>query len=187
MPAFPVLDEPLTDGTVALRPAAERDIPEILIAHQDDRELARALGLDRPPSGAELGRRTEHADAERAAGVAVWLTVLTSDDGARDECRGQVDVTEVDWDNRSAQLTIWIAPADRGQGLATAALALASRWLLTEAGLDRVQLLAEPANAPLIAAATAAGFREEGVLRGHGLDDRGRRDMAMLARIAEDL
>ena len=38
MPVFPQADSaPLTDGTVALRLAAERDIPEILIAHQDDR------------------------------------------------------------------------------------------------------------------------------------------------------
>ena len=187
MPALPALDLPLTDGTVALRPAAERDIPEILIAHQDDRELARALGLGRPPSGAELGRRCELADAERAAGVAVWLTVVRADSRAPDECRGQIEVDAVDWDNRSARLRVWVVPADRGHGLATAALALASRWLLTDGGLARVQLLSDPANAPLRAAAGAAGFREEGVLRGYALDERGRRDVVVLARIADDL
>jgi RimJ/RimL family protein N-acetyltransferase len=184
MPGFPALPEPLTDGMVALRPAAERDIPEILIAHQDDPALARVLGLERPPSGAELGRRTEQAEMERRSGAALWLTVLR---GGDDECCGQIDVGPLDAENRAAPLTIWIVPADRGRGLATGALALASRWLLSDGGLARVSLMAEPDNAPLLAAATAAGFTNEGVLRGYALGDRGRRDMALLARIAGDL
>ena len=67
MPAFPELTEPLHGERVALRYAAERDIPEILIAHQDDPELHVRLGLVRPPSGAELGRRIE-GGAERPGG-----------------------------------------------------------------------------------------------------------------------
>lgn len=188
MPAFPDLRRPLRDGTVTLRLAAERDIPEILIAHQDDETMARALGLQRPPSGAELGRRTERAAAERAAGIAVWLTILRDDPEERsDECRGQLDVFELDVDRRRVQLTVWVAPAQRGHGLATAALRLAGRWLLTDAGLERVQLFADPANAPLLAAAAAAGFTGEGLLHGYVLGDRGREDRLVLSLLRTDL
>jgi RimJ/RimL family protein N-acetyltransferase len=189
MPAFPEPPPTLADDRVALRLAAERDIPEILIAHQDDPQLARRLGLDRPPSGAELGRRAEAAADERARGGSLWLTVLAAHDGGfADECRGQIDVREVEADHRRASLEIWIAPRDRGAGLGRAALALAGRWLLTDGGLARVQLLAEPANEPLRRAALAAGFVAEGVLRGHRLGRDGRRaDAEVLSLVAADL
>ena len=62
MPSIPELDKPL-DRRASWRcaTAAERDIPEILIAYQDDPELHMRLGLERPPSGAELGRQMEEA------------------------------------------------------------------------------------------------------------------------------
>ena len=55
MPAIPALAAPLTDGDLMVRASAERDIPEILIAYQDDPTLHVRLGLERPPSGAQLG------------------------------------------------------------------------------------------------------------------------------------
>ena len=66
MRSFPRLADPLAGGTVTLRDYAERDIPEILIAHQDDPRLYVLTGEDRPPSGAELGRAAEREAAERA-------------------------------------------------------------------------------------------------------------------------
>src|SRR5437588_2066248 len=121
MPSFPELTDPLSTSTVALRPAADRDIPEILIAHQDDPELYRRLGLLRPPSGAELGRRVEAGPTDRATGTALWLTILRA---GSDECAGQIDVHDVDWDHSRVGLGIWVAPVQRGQGLATDALRL---------------------------------------------------------------
>src|ERR1700742_662690 len=93
MPSFPELNDLSTTG-VALRLAAERDIPEVLIAHQDDPELHRRLGLVRPPSGAELGRRVEGGPGDRASGTALWLTIV---EAGGDECIGQLDVHDVDW------------------------------------------------------------------------------------------
>src|SRR6185312_4403594 len=129
MPTFPDPTDVLTTTTVALRLAAERDIPEVLIAHQDDPQLYRQLGLARPPSGAELGRRVEGGAGDRATGTALWLTIVRA--GA-DECIGQLDVHDVDWDHSRAELGIWTAPAQRGRGVATDALRLAGRWLLGE-------------------------------------------------------
>jgi RimJ/RimL family protein N-acetyltransferase len=187
MPSFPDLGSPLRGPIAQLRPATDRDIPEILIAHQDDPRLHESLGLERPPSGAELGRRIEGEAGERAAGAGAWLTILDAATGADDVCRGQVEVSDVDWDHLRAGLSIWVAPADRGRGLGAGALAQAGRWLLDVCGMMRVELHAPPDNQPLARAAASAGFVAEGVLHGY-LRRRGRRiDAAVLSLIRTDL
>ena len=54
MPRIPAPTEPLTNEHVIVRLSAERDLPEILIAYQDDPQLHVMLGEQRPPSGAQL-------------------------------------------------------------------------------------------------------------------------------------
>ncbi|HLH65838.1 MAG TPA: GNAT family protein [Solirubrobacteraceae bacterium] len=183
MPSFPILPAPLTGRLARLRPAAERDIPEVLIAHQDDPGLHAALGERRPPSGAELGRRAEAAAAELASGTRAWLTICEGED---DECRGQLDVFDVEWAHGRARLTVWVAPHARGRGLGAEALGLSARWLLGDCGLVRLALLCEPANAPALAAARCAGFVHEGVLRAHERREHRRVDLAVLSLIAGD-
>jgi RimJ/RimL family protein N-acetyltransferase len=184
MPSIQDPTEPLSDGRVALRLAAERDIPEVLIAHQDDPELHLRRGVERPPSGAELGREMEEAQARRAAGESATLTILVPDS---DECRGQLIVHNVDWDHRRAELGIWLAPDARGQGLAQGALRLAARWLFDGCGLERLQLITEPDNEPLLRTARAAGFEYEGILRGYTRERGRRHDCAVLSLLPGEL
>ena len=184
MSSFPRLADPLTDGHVVLRDYVERDIPEILIAYQDDGRLHRLTGERRPPSGAELGSRAERETAARAVGEHATLTILQPDS---DTFRGQIRVEDVDWDHARAELTIWLVPQARGRGLGRHALRLAGEWLLTDCRLARLELFAEPDNAAVIRAAEAAGFAREGVLReyrrrrGNGID------MVILSLIPADL
>jgi RimJ/RimL family protein N-acetyltransferase len=184
MRSFPRLSEPLTDGEVALRDYTERDIPEILIAYQDDRQLHVLNGEDRPPSGAELGSRAEREPAVRAAGERATLTIV--EPGA-DTCRGQVGVSDADWDNRRAELAIWLAPQVRRRGLGRRSLRLAAEWLLGACELARVEMVTEPENAAVIAAAQAAGFTREGVLRGHQRKRGERIDVVVMSLITADL
>ena len=184
MPSLPELRAPLTDGAVAIRPAAERDIPEVLIAYQDDPSLHLRMGQVRPPSGAELGRRAERAEADRVAGRRLTLTVVEPGD---DTCRGQIHVRGVDWDNSRAELCIWVAPQRRGRGLGTRALALVGAWLLRDGGLERVGVLTESDNDQMVRASLAAGFSYEGVLRGYTRARGGRVDNAVLSMVAPDL
>lgn len=163
MPAIPELPERLSDGQVELRTSTEWDIPDILIAHQDDRDLYRRLALPRPPSGAELGSAAEREPAERAAGTAVKLTIVQP---GSDDCRGRVEAREIDWEQGSAVLSVWIAPRLRGQGLARRALALAAGWLFESVGLRLLTLVVEPDDDAMLQAAEAAGFerQDDGVL-----------------------
>jgi ribosomal-protein-alanine N-acetyltransferase len=140
--------------------------------------------MQRPPSGAELGRRTELADTERALGARLWLTIL---DPGSDECRGQIDVHEAELHYGRTDLDIWVVPQHRRRGLGSAALALAGRWLIEEAELARVQLFIEPGNAPMLAAASKAGFGREGVLRGYWRGRGGRGDAEAWSLVTPDL
>src|SRR5947209_3670654 len=184
MPSLPLLEDPIADSGVALRDAAERDIPEILIAHQDDPELHVRLGLPRPPSGAELGRQMELADRERVAGARVRLTIL---DPGSDDCRGRVSVHNIDWNQGRAELGIWLAPQARGRGLAPAALQLAARWLFEDWGLERLDVLTEPDNEPMLDAARSAGFVEEGVVQRYNSDRGSHVKMIVLSLRPDDL
>lgn len=184
MPAIAELTEPLSDGHLLLRPANERDIPEVLIAYQDDPLLHVRLGEDRPPSGAELGSRAENAEAARQAGTHAMLTIV---EPSSDDCRGQLYVQNLDWENARAELGIWLVPQVRGRGLAARALRLAAGWLFDVSRLQRLALLTHPGNTAMIGAGAAAGFVTEGVLRGYERE-RGRRvDLLVMSLLPEDL
>ena len=184
MSAFPHLSDPLTNGLVVLRDYEERDIPEILIAYQDDPRLHTLNAEDRPPTGAELGSRAEREAQARRAGE--WATLTVTQPG-EDTCRGQIRVENVDSDHARAELAVWLAPQARGRGLGRAALRLAGQWLLGPCALARVELVIATDNQPPIRAAEAAGFVREGVLReyqrrrGHGVD------MVIMSLIPTDL
>jgi RimJ/RimL family protein N-acetyltransferase len=185
MASIPALSEPLHSEIVTVRDAAERDIPEILIAYQDDPGLHLRLRERRPPSGAELGRLADTEAEDRAAGLRATLTILEAGD---DICRGQIRLHDVDWDHRRAGLTVWLAPRVRGRGMGAAALGLVAPWLLEHARLLRLQILADPDNAAMVRAARAAGFSSEGVLRGYRREPDGRRvDAAVLSLLPGDL
>jgi RimJ/RimL family protein N-acetyltransferase len=169
---------------VAVRPGAERDIPEILIAYQDDRELHTRMGQERPPSGAELGRLAERAKADRAGGRSLTLTIL---EPGSDACRGQIYVHNVDWENARAELGIWVAPGSRDRRLAQRALALVAPWLLRQGRLERVELRTEPSNERMIRSARAAGFSDEGTLRAYTREGGPRVDNAVLSMVRRDL
>ncbi|MDQ6805460.1 MAG: GNAT family N-acetyltransferase [Actinomycetota bacterium] len=183
MPSIPEPGDPLSDGRVGIRLAAERDIPEVLIAHQEDPRLAAALGLERPPSGAQLGRAVDEAPARGAAGTGVTLSIL---EAGSDECRGQIEADRFDWEHLHANLGIWVAPDARGRGVGRRALALAAAWLIDACGLVRVQVMVPPDNEAVIRAAVGAGFSREGVLRAYARVRGARVDLTVLSRIASD-
>ncbi len=184
MPPIPNLQDPLSDGAVALRLTAERDIPEILIAYENDPRMHEHLGEPRPPSGAQLGQASEAADEDRLHGRYVALSIVAP---PADDCLGQVRVHTIEWIHARAELGLWVSPAERGRGLGRRALRLAAGWLFGHCGLVRVGVLTDPDNEPMRHAARAAGFVEEGVLRGYFSSRRGRLDAAVLSLLSVDL
>ena len=125
------------DEFIELRLIAEWDIPEVLIAHQDDRRLHDWLGLSGPPTGAQLGSEVEHAEAHRLAGDSLKLTIV--EPGSND-CCGRVEVDGFDWPRGSADVRIWVAPQLRGRGYEQRAADLAAEWLRSTVGLRELSI-----------------------------------------------
>lgn len=135
MPVIPEPPDRLGDGVIELRGVTEWDIPDTLIAFQDDRHLHQRIGWRKPPTGAQLGSEVEHEPAERLAGRSVRLTIVEY--GGRD-WRGRVTMHDFDWSAASASMQVFLAPAARGRGYEPRAVALASGWLFAATPVDRL-------------------------------------------------
>lgn len=86
-----------------------------------------------------------------------------------------------------AGIGYWLLPEARGKGLATRAVLLTSRWALSDLGLPRLGLFAEPSNVRSQKVAERAGFRREGVLRSWAEIDTRRVDYVAFSLLPADL
>jgi RimJ/RimL family protein N-acetyltransferase len=182
--AIPLPDPALTDGVITLRPPRAADVPALLEACQDP-DIQHFTFVPSP-------YREEHARdfvarhaADREAGVAANFVVAAAGDEAR--VLGTVGAQRPDWDNAVVELGYWVAPWARGRGTAARALGLLAPWVVDALGMRRVTLHIDAENAASRRVAERAGFAYEGTLRS-ALDVKGRRwDLALYARLAEDL
>ena len=172
----------LADDAVRLRAFCEEDVPAVALACSDaltqrytrvpfpyDEEDARAFVLSGP------GRRL--------VGEALDLAVADLGD---DRLLGCVGLLIDRHDADRAEIGYWVVPHERGRGVAGRALALLSRWALTEGGYARLDLQAALTNTASIRAAERCGFVREATLRGAWY--RGtREDMALFSLLPEDL
>ena len=86
-----------------------------------------------------------------------------------------------------AEIGYWVAPDCRGGGVATRALALLSRWSVTDGGFERLDLQAATANIASLRVAERCGFVREGVLRRAWYRGGGRSDMVLFSLVPEDM
>ena len=80
----------------------------------------------------------------------------------------------------------FVAPGDRGRGLAAMALRALTEFGWTIAPLHRVELHIEPWNAASVRTAENAGYLREGLLRSHTEIGGRRRDMLLFAAVRGD-
>jgi RimJ/RimL family protein N-acetyltransferase len=81
----------------------------------------------------------------------------------------------------------WIAAAAQGNGLATRAVILSSRWALQSAGMIRVEALLDPDNIASRRVVEKSGFRPEGHLRSYLELDGHPADALVYALLVSDL
>ncbi|WP_280316962.1 GNAT family N-acetyltransferase [Nocardia wallacei] len=75
----------------------------------------------------------------------------------------------------------------RGQGAATRAVRLLSRWAFAYLDLSRLELTCAPDNLPSQRVAERCGFLREGILRSHMAFQGGRRDTVVYGVVPGDL
>jgi RimJ/RimL family protein N-acetyltransferase len=92
----------------------------------------------------------------------------------------------IDREAAEAELGYVVAPAARGRGIATAALALLTRWALDDQGLERVTLSISADNAGSRRVAERGGYVLDGVLRNAYVKPGLRADMMIFSRLPGD-
>ncbi|MFJ2607437.1 GNAT family N-acetyltransferase [Streptomyces sp. NPDC091279] len=110
-------------------------------------------------------------------------------DAASAEILGHIGVNDINRFVRVARVGYWVLPNARGRGVASRALAVASRWALTELSLHRLELGHALGHEASCRIAERCGFRAEGTLRG-AMFEAGRvdrfRDVHLHGRVASD-
>lgn len=160
----------------------EQDAPDVHRAVEDPL-IRRWLPLPRPyPAELAVTFCTTMSANLRATGQGLIRAIRV-----RGEFAGVIDVKRIDWRSRSGEIGYWLAPWARGQGHMSAATEALSRWLLTGAGFERVELRIAPGNAGSLRVAELAGFTFEGTARNAGYIDAGRVDLEVFSRVPADL
>lgn len=175
--------DPLIDGPTALRPWRDSDDAAIAAACRDP-DIVRWTNV--PRSYTERDARLfllERWDAMHSGTRAPFAIVSASE---RERLLGSVALMRFDWANARGEVGYWLAPEARGDGHATRAVRLIARWGMTTLGLERIDLLADVANAPSQQVAVRAGFTREAVLRSWFVTREGARDMVAFSLLAGD-
>ena len=182
-PTLPTAPPPLGDGTIALRPYTEADIPDLVRACNDPETLRWLTVLPTPYT---------EADAREflAQAVTGWETnydaLYCIADARTDRLLGGVGLHGDEAWAGVAEIGYHVAPWARRRGVATAAARLVAHWGLEVLGLARIQILADTRNAGSCGVAAKLGFTREGLQRSdHGREgDTG--DHAVFSLLAGD-
>jgi RimJ/RimL family protein N-acetyltransferase len=147
----------LTSDSLVLRPFAEADLPDLLMAFADDEIALWSPGPTAEPEVVEWYRkRNDWTSGDHAS----WAAAER--DG---RLAGGVSLHHLDAGNRDGELGYWVAPWARRRGVGRAALSLAVDFGFTELDLHRICLYHAVENIASCRLALAAGFRQEGELR----------------------
>jgi ribosomal-protein-alanine N-acetyltransferase len=173
-------DPPLTDGTVMLRRWEESDIGCVEEASRDPRI----------PEGTTVPAHFTVTEGlawiERQWGRADngGLSLAIADAGS-DDALGVVVL--LFRKPGTVEIGYWLIERARGRRLASHAVALVTRWALTDAGLARIEALVEPENIASQRVLESVGFRREGHLRSYLVFDKGRADALIYSLLPSDL
>ena len=182
MPALRLPDPPLSDGGIVLRAWSVADVPALTVACQDA-EIPRWTVVPSPYTEHDARDFIAGCAEDREAGRELALAIVDRED----TLLGAIGIGRFDWDDGRAEVGYWIAREARRRAVGARATRLLARWALTELGLERLELLANPENEASQRLAERAGFTREGVLRRYRRRRGRREDLVMFSLLAEDL
>jgi RimJ/RimL family protein N-acetyltransferase len=182
MPRLHLPSPPLGDGEILLRAWTISDIPALTAACQDP-EIPRWTIVPSPYEEHHARDFIAGSVEDRETGRELALAIVDQ----ADTLLGAIGVGRFDWDDRKAEIGYWIARDARRRAVGARATRLLARWALTELGLERLELLANPENEASQRLAERAGFTREGVLRRYRRRHGHREDLVMFSLLPEDL
>lgn len=176
-------DPPLADELVRLREPAPRDLDAVVDSCQDPM-VQRYTRVPTPYEEADGRAFIGGSAGRRILGQSLELVIADRGD---DRLLGMIGLVADRHDALRAEIGYWVAPDARGGGVATRALALLSRWSVTDGGFERLDLQAATANLASLRVAERCGFVREGVLRRAWYRGGGRSDMVLFSLVPEDM
>jgi precorrin-6Y C5,15-methyltransferase (decarboxylating) len=176
------LETTLAAENLILRPFTPTDADDVTEACQDI-ETLRWLPLPRPytRANAEWFIGT-FGPGQRESGAGIVFAIESAG-----RLAGAIDLKQVNWAARVAEVGYWVAPWARGRGVAAQATRVLSEWAIRDHGFERVQLFAATGNAASQRVAEKAGFVREGVARNACCVPDGRADMVLFSLVPADL
>jgi RimJ/RimL family protein N-acetyltransferase len=179
--AFSPPDPPLSDGRIRLRLPVVNDEPSVFESCQDQ-EIQHWVPIPVP-------YRWEHARDWIAGAESGWSDGRRGDlaiaDVSSDRFLGAIGLRPIE--EHRASIGYWVAPAERGRGVATDAVRLLGRWAMVRLSLRRLELFHFVGNDASGRVAEKVGFQREGVLRAY-VELRGDlRDCVMYSLLASDV
>jgi RimJ/RimL family protein N-acetyltransferase len=166
-----------------LRPLTDADLAAYAQAFVDDPELPAKIGIESAPDAARLAERPRMIAEAARDGEFVELVVADPGD---DRMLGVVTLHSFGWRHQRTEVGFWLAPAARGTGVGTEAVALCVDWAFSGLGMHRVEMTTLPSLVAVLAIAKRLGFREEGVMRERDLENGERLDVVMLGILQEE-
>ncbi len=115
-------------------------------------------------------------------GVGFFFAVA---DARTDRAVGHVNLELKALDQGRASAGYFVAPGERGRGIAAAALTAVTGYVWTIPEVHRIELLIEPWNAASLRTAENAGYQREGLLRSYMEIGGRRRDMVLYAAVRQ--
>ncbi|MCK2218006.1 GNAT family N-acetyltransferase [Actinomadura sp. ATCC 31491] len=161
-------------GPAVALPRAELRTARLLLRAPEPADAAdlAATGADpltQARTGVPRGYGVEHAlafidgaERVRLRGAGIAFSAVESATG---RFAVNVDLRDLDWTNRTAEIGYMTAPWARGRGYAGEAVLGVARWLFERQGFSRLQLRAAVDNPQSQRVAEKAGFTREGVAR----------------------
>lgn len=172
----------LADEHVRLRPFTLDDVPVVVEACRDP--LTQAYTRIPYPYDADDAREfIVGAASRRMTGESIDLAIADAGD---DRPIGAIGLIIDRHDADRAEIGYWVAPRERGRGVAGRALALLSAWAVTEGRFARLDLQAALANTASIRVAERCGFVREATLRSAWYRGPERTDMALFSLLPGD-
>jgi ribosomal-protein-alanine N-acetyltransferase len=179
------MDHPRLVGALSrLREWREDDI-ESIYSVTDDPVIPLISEIPRGRRNRTAALRFVASQHKRLADQQGWGFAFTGCDD--DEAVGYVGVLWIAKPAGRASIGYWSCPRGRGRGLTTDAVRTVADWVLTQAGVARLEAFIEPWNTGSIRVAEAAGFQREGLMRSFAPLGGIRKDAFLYAKITDDV
>jgi RimJ/RimL family protein N-acetyltransferase len=173
----------LSDDVILLEPLGRRHVSDFQWAIRGDPDIVRFTRVPTSPGPTFLEDWLGNYETAWLDGTRAGFAIRAGEDAA---VIGFAGIVELHLDERQGEIGYALRPEGRGNGAATRAVSLLTRWGLEELGLARLELRIDVRNTASERVAERCGYRLDGVLRSMHVKEDLRADVGVWSLLASD-